>query len=118
MSEQEPFGGLSVEAIQREILSRKDEITQAVVRNLVTTIAGQSHYQLNAEISIAVQAVVKQELMEEIKNAVVSAKPQILESLSAAISKVCTEIGVAMVKKAADNLGGYRAKKIIEDLFQ
>lgn len=118
MSEEQPFEGISAEAIQSEILSRKDEITQAVVTNLVNTISNQSHYSLNAEISAAVNSIVKEQLMAEIKAAVVAAKPLIMESLAEAISKVCSQIGTVMLKKAGENIAGYRGREIIEKLFQ
>lgn len=117
-NEQQAFEGISAEAIQREILSRKDEITQAVVTNLVNTISTQSHYSLNAEISAAVNAIVKEQLMAEIKTAVVSAKPLIMESLTEAIAKVCSQIGTVMLKKAGENITGYRGREILEKLFQ
>lgn len=108
---------LTPESIAAEITKRKDEIIQDVVTNLKQKLGSSVEYNLQSEISQAVSVIVKEQMLEEIKEAVIAAKPQIIEEINLACAKVAAGVGVAMVKKSTEKLTSYSVDDIIKKVF-
>ncbi len=108
---------ITPESIAIEIANRKEEIIGSIVSNLKQKLGDSIEWGLQSEISTAVSEIVKEQMLEEIKQAVIDSKPKVIEQINLACAKVAAEVGVTMVKKAASTLDGYGAKQILEKLF-
>jgi hypothetical protein len=108
---------ITPEAIAQEIAGRKEEIIKGITDNLIKSIGQSCEWSLSSEIGREVAAIVKAEMLEEIKASIQAAKPQILEAVKDACVKVAAEVGKAMVTKAASNMDGWNGREVMKKLF-
>lgn len=108
---------ITPEGIAAEIANRKTEIINSICNNLQEKLGNSIEWELQSQISKEVSTIVKEQMLEEIKAAIVASKPQILEQINLACASVAAEVGTAMVKKAASNMDGYAAGDIIKKVF-
>lgn len=108
---------ITSEAISAEILARKEEIIKDVVSNFKTKLGGSIEWSLQDMITKEVSTIVKEQMMEEIKVAVVACKQEIIEQITASCSQIAAEVGKSLVKKAVTNLEGYRGGEVVKQLL-
>ena len=108
---------IEAETIQKMLEESHDQIVGDLKEKIVNRVSDIYGWEFDSLIKTTVKDFYKEHVAPEIAEHLMSEKGVIIEAVKSGAADIGAKLAEAMVKQATENMTGYSARKIFEDLL-